>query len=112
MACYLAVGALAQAFRYTAAQSTRSFAVLIDLRGRRRAARRRRYCGSSFKVSAAFVAGVFAIGFLDPGAAFIIAALSMVATWLVERYRWRAFLINVAGVGDADLVGRHGLPGR
>ena len=32
-----------------------------------------------------------------PAPAFLIPAISYVATWLVERYRWRALLINIAG---------------
>jgi putative nucleotidyltransferase with HDIG domain len=48
------------------------------------------------KLSAAFVAGALAIGFVGPGAAFLIPTVAFVATWLVERYRWRALLINVA----------------
>src|SRR6476469_276557 len=48
-------------------------------------------------VSAAFVAGVLSACFLGPTAGFLVPALSFAVTWLVERYRWRAFLINVAG---------------
>ncbi len=59
---------------------------------------------SSVKISAAFVAGVLAIGFLDPGAAFIVAALSMAATWVLERYRWRALVINLAGAATPTWV--------
>src|SRR6478735_9032480 len=61
------------------------------------------YSGS-VKVSAAFVAGVLSIGFLDPGAAFLVATASVVTTWLVERYRWQGFLINLAGVGTPTLA--------
>jgi putative nucleotidyltransferase with HDIG domain len=52
---------------------------------------------SHIMVSAAFVAGCLAIGFAGPAAAFVVPAVSFVGVWLVERYRWRALVINVAG---------------
>ena len=52
---------------------------------------------SHIMVSAAFVAGSLAIGFAGPAAAFAIPAVSFVGVWLVERYRWRALIINIAG---------------
>ncbi len=55
-----------------------------------------RYAGR-ISVSAAFVAGVLAVGFTNPATAFIVPAASFLATWVVERYRWRALLINIAG---------------
>ena len=48
-------------------------------------------------VSAAFAATMLAVGFLGPASAFAIPTLSYTAAWLVERYRWRALLINIAG---------------
>jgi putative nucleotidyltransferase with HDIG domain len=48
-------------------------------------------------VSAAFVAAMLAVGFLGPAPAFLIPAVSYTATWLVDRYRWRALLISIAG---------------
>jgi putative nucleotidyltransferase with HDIG domain len=51
---------------------------------------------AQLRVSAAFVAGILAVGFLGPTAAFIIPAIAYVAVWVVERYRWRALLINLA----------------
>jgi putative nucleotidyltransferase with HDIG domain len=51
---------------------------------------------AQLKVSAAFVAAMIAVGFLGPLAAFLIPTISFVATWLVERYRWRALIINIA----------------
>ncbi|MGZ4269561.1 MAG: HD-GYP domain-containing protein [Solirubrobacteraceae bacterium] len=41
---------------------------------------------------------------MDPGAAFIIAALSTITTWLIERYRWRAFVINLAGAATPTWI--------
>jgi putative nucleotidyltransferase with HDIG domain len=48
-------------------------------------------------ISGAFIATMLAAGFLGPIAAFAIPILSYVAAWLVDRYRWRALVINVAG---------------
>ncbi|MEN3279913.1 MAG: hypothetical protein V7607_1053 [Solirubrobacteraceae bacterium] len=55
-------------------------------------------------VSAAFVAAMLAVGFLGPAPAFLIPAVSYAATWLVERYRWQALLINVAGSSTPALL--------
>jgi hypothetical protein len=55
-------------------------------------------------VSAAFVAGALAIGFVGPGAAFFIPAISFVGVWLVEHYRWRALVINVASSATPTCV--------
>ena len=52
---------------------------------------------SQLTVSGAFVATIVAIGFLGPACAFVIPTVSFVATWVIERYRWQALLINVAG---------------
>ena len=40
---------------------------------------------------------MLAVGFLGPAAAFVIPAISYAAVWIVDRYRWRALLINIAG---------------
>src|SRR4051794_20268966 len=52
-----------------------------------------RYAGQ-LSLSGAFVATIVAIGFLGAAPAFAIPLISFVATWLVERYRWQALLIN------------------
>jgi len=59
---------------------------------------------ASLTVSAAFAADMLAVGFLGPAPAFVIPALSYLAVWVVERYRWRALLINVAGSSTPALV--------
>src|SRR3954469_5108676 len=59
---------------------------------------------ASLAVSGAFVADMLAIGFLGPAPAFVIPALTYMAVWVVERYRWRALLINVAGAATPALV--------
>jgi putative nucleotidyltransferase with HDIG domain len=55
-------------------------------------------------VSGAFVAGMLAVGFVGPSVAFLVPLLSYSAAWLVFRYRWRAFVINVAGSSTPTLV--------
>jgi putative nucleotidyltransferase with HDIG domain len=62
-----------------------------------------RYAGQ-LSLSGAFVATIVAIGFLGAAPAFAIPLISFVATWLVERYRWRALLINVAGSAPLALA--------
>jgi putative nucleotidyltransferase with HDIG domain len=52
---------------------------------------------SGLTVSGAFVAGMLAVGFLGPIAAFAIPVIGHVASWLAERYRWRALVNNLAG---------------
>jgi putative nucleotidyltransferase with HDIG domain len=48
-------------------------------------------------ISGAFIAAMLAAGFLGPAAAFAIPVLSYGAAWIVDRYRWRALVINLAG---------------
>ena len=55
-------------------------------------------------VSAAFVAGMLAVAFLGPTPAFLIPTVSYAVAWLVERYRWRALLINIAGASTTTLL--------
>src|SRR5262249_15460372 len=48
-------------------------------------------------LSAAFLAAMLAVAFLGPTAAFWVPTISYVGVWIVDRYRWQALLINVAG---------------
>jgi putative nucleotidyltransferase with HDIG domain len=59
---------------------------------------------ATLTLSAAFVAGMLAVGFLGPAAAFLIPAISYTGVWLVDRYRWRALLINLAGSATPTLL--------
>ena len=59
---------------------------------------------SAVTMSAAFVAGVLGATLVDPGVGFFIATLATVSAWLVERYRWRAMLINVTTAAVPTLV--------
>ena len=48
-------------------------------------------------LSASFLCGMLAIGFLDPLAAFLIPLVAEGVGWLAERYRPQALVINWAG---------------
>ena len=84
----LAFSDLGQLFTPLAALLT-AFALAAELGAARYSA--------SLVVSAAFAADMLAIGFLGPAPAFVIPAVVYIAIWVVERYRWRAMLINLAG---------------
>ncbi len=84
----LAFSDLGQLFTPLAALLT-AFALAAELGAARYSA--------SLAVSAAFAADMLAIGFLGPAPAFVIPAVVYIAIWVVERYRWRAMLINLAG---------------
>ena len=55
-------------------------------------------------ISGAFLCGVLAIGFLGPAGAFLVPAIAIPVVWLLDRYRWRAMLINVAGSATPTLA--------
>jgi putative nucleotidyltransferase with HDIG domain len=59
-------------------------------------------------VSAAFAAGMLSVAFLGPAPAFVIPVLSYVLVWVVDRYRWRALLINLAGSSTPTLLVAYG----
>ena len=63
---------------------------------------------TSLTVSAAFAADMLAVGFLGPAPAFVIPALSYGVVWIVERYRWRALLINIAGSSTPAMLVAYG----
>jgi putative nucleotidyltransferase with HDIG domain len=46
-------------------------------------------------VSGAFLCGAIALAFVGPAGAFVVPALAFIASWLSDRYRWRALLINI-----------------
>jgi putative nucleotidyltransferase with HDIG domain len=59
---------------------------------------------AQLRVTAAFAATMLAVGFLGPAPAFVLPTLSYLAVWLIERYRWRALLNNIAGTATPALV--------
>ncbi|MEA2257165.1 MAG: hypothetical protein QOG35_3210 [Solirubrobacteraceae bacterium] len=56
-------------------------------------------------VSGAFVGATLAMGFLGGSAAFVLLVLTVAVSWAIERYRWQAVLINVAGSAPVALLG-------
>jgi putative nucleotidyltransferase with HDIG domain len=56
------------------------------------------------RITAAFAATMLAVGFLGPAPAFLLPTLSYLAVWLLERYRWRALLNNVAGTATPAVL--------
>jgi putative nucleotidyltransferase with HDIG domain len=56
------------------------------------------------RVSGALVAGMLAVGFLGPSSAFLIPLLTNAFVWLIDRYRWQALIINIAGTSTPTLV--------
>jgi putative nucleotidyltransferase with HDIG domain len=59
---------------------------------------------AQLRVTAAFTATMLAVGFLGPAPAFVLPTLSYLAVWLIERYRWRALLNNIAGTATPALL--------
>ena len=59
-------------------------------------------------VSPAFICGMLAIAFLGPAAAFLVTFVAEVVAWLYERYRWRAFVMNLAGIPLPALIVAYG----
>jgi hypothetical protein len=55
-------------------------------------------------LSASFLCGMLAIGFLDPLSAFLIPFAAEGVGWLVERYRPQALIINWAGSATPTAV--------
>jgi putative nucleotidyltransferase with HDIG domain len=73
-----------------------SFAIVAELVAARYSA--------TVTVSAAFAAGMLSVAFLGPAPAFVIPVASYVLVWIVDRYRWRALLINLAGSSTPTLL--------
>ncbi len=59
---------------------------------------------ADLRVSGAFVAGMLAVAFLGPSPAYLIPLLAYAVVWLVDRYRWQALIINIAGSSTPTLV--------
>jgi putative nucleotidyltransferase with HDIG domain len=59
---------------------------------------------SRYTVSGTFLCGSLAVAFLGPAGAFAVSAIAILAMWAIERYRWRALLINIAGSSTPCLL--------
>ncbi len=55
-------------------------------------------------VSTAFLCGMLAVAFLGPASAFIVVFLAETFAWIYERYRWRAYVINLAAMPTPALL--------
>jgi putative nucleotidyltransferase with HDIG domain len=62
-----------------------------------------RYTGR-LTISGSFIGALIAVGFLGGPAGFALIVLADVVTWIVERYRWQALLLNIAGTAPAALL--------
>jgi putative nucleotidyltransferase with HDIG domain len=72
------------------------FSIAAELSATRFAAR--------LTISGSFIGGVLAIGFLGGAAGFTLIVVADLVTWIVERYRWQALLINIAGSAPMALL--------
>ncbi|HEY7620697.1 MAG TPA: HD domain-containing phosphohydrolase [Solirubrobacteraceae bacterium] len=55
-------------------------------------------------LSAAFLAAMLAVAFLGPAAAFLVPTIAYAGVWVVDRYRWQALVINIAGSATPVLL--------
>ncbi|HEX5899154.1 MAG TPA: HD domain-containing phosphohydrolase [Solirubrobacteraceae bacterium] len=62
-----------------------------------------RYTGR-LTISGSFIGALLAVGFLGGPAGFTLIVVVDVITWIVERYRWQALLLNIAGTAPAALL--------
>jgi putative nucleotidyltransferase with HDIG domain len=62
-----------------------------------------RYTGR-LTISGSFIGALLAVGFLGGPAGFVLIVIVDVITWIVERYRWQALLLNIAGTAPAALL--------
>jgi putative nucleotidyltransferase with HDIG domain len=56
------------------------------------------------RISGSFVGALLAVGFLGGAAGFTLTVVVFVGVWLIERYRWQALLINIAGTAPQALL--------
>src|SRR4051812_6384745 len=59
---------------------------------------------AQLRITAAFAANMLAAGFLGPAPAFVLPVLSFGTVWMLERYRWRALLNNIAGTATPTMA--------
>ena len=59
---------------------------------------------SNAQFSPTFICAVLAIGLLGPAATFVIIVVAELVVWAIERYRWRALVINLAGIPGPYLM--------
>jgi putative nucleotidyltransferase with HDIG domain len=64
---------------------------------------------AQLRVTASFAATMLAAGFLGPAPAFVLPTLAYTVVWLIERYRWRALLISIAGSATPALLAAYAI---
>lgn len=62
------------------------------------------YATANVTFAPSFISGMLAIAFLGPAGAFVVPLLAELAGWAVDRYRWRALLVNLAGIPGPTLL--------
>jgi putative nucleotidyltransferase with HDIG domain len=62
------------------------------------------YASANLTFSPAFISGMLAIAFLGPAGAFVVPFVNELIGWLVERYRWRALIVNLAVIPGPTLL--------
>src|SRR3954454_14290468 len=62
----------------------------------------------SLRISASFLCGMLAVGFLGPAAAFTLPLLTEGFVWALQRYRLPALVINLAGTAVPTLLVAYG----
>jgi putative nucleotidyltransferase with HDIG domain len=55
-------------------------------------------------ISGAALAAILTIGFFGPAAAFVVVVLAELTSWVIERYRVEALLVNIVGSGAPVLI--------
>jgi putative nucleotidyltransferase with HDIG domain len=103
----LLAGAVVAAYTWDGAAGRPLFFVLLGIAVVARATLT--HISSDRGVSGVFVCSVLAIGFLDPFCAFTIPIVAELFSWAVlQRYRWRALLINLPGIATPDALAAWG----
>src|SRR3954451_15352124 len=62
------------------------------------------YASANLTFSPAFISGMLAIAFLGPAGAFVVPFVNELIGWIVERYRWRALVVNLAVIPGPTLL--------
>ncbi len=57
-----------------------------------------RFSEQPLSISPSFICAMLAVAFLGPASTFLVLFISETAAWIYERYRWRAYVLNLAGI--------------
>ena len=50
------------------------------------------------KFAPSFICAMLAVAFLGPAGTFVVLVVGEIGAWLIDRYRWRALIVNLAGI--------------